>query len=159
MLFFANIHHFFSQFKFPFNYTLSQVCRDECEVLEYDICSQELAIARSQPMINHQLVLPVCTELPVVGSTLSYNCVRLGIPHVRQLIRPHGCYKEDGAGYRGTVSVTQSGRTCKPWHLNLESRGALDGSDVELVGGHNYCRNPEGAERMSQPWCYTNDPR
>jgi hypothetical protein len=115
-------------------------------------------------MINHQLVLPVCTELPVVGSTLSYNCVRLGIPHVTQLIRPHGCYKDGGADYRGTVSVTQSGRTCKPWHLSLSNGGAedgdgLDGSRVELVGGHNYCRNPEGKERMSQPWCYTNDPR
>ena len=87
-----------------------QVCRDECETLEYDLCSQELAIARAQPMINHQLVLPVCAELPVVGSTLSYNCVRLGIPHVTKLIRPHGCYVADGQGYRGTVSVTQSGR-------------------------------------------------
>ena len=81
-----------------------QVCRDECETLEYDLCSQELAIARAQPMINHQLVLPVCAELPVVGSTLSYNCVRLGIPHVTKLIRPHGCYVDDGAGYRGAVS-------------------------------------------------------
>ena len=92
-----------------------QVCRDECETLEYDLCSQELAIARAQPMINHQLVLPVCAELPVVGSTLSYNCVRLGIPHVTKLIRPHGCYVDDGAGYRGTVSVTQSGRQVAFW--------------------------------------------
>ena len=30
---------------------------------------------------------------------------------------------------------------------------------MELVGGHNYCRNPDGPEKMSQPWCYTNDPR
>ena len=35
----------------------------------------------------------------------------------------------------------------------------MDGTRVELVGGHNYCRNPDGPERMSQPWCYTNDPR
>ena len=51
------------------------------------------------------------------------------------------------------------GRTCKPWHLNLGGQKGLDGTRVELVGGHNYCRNPDGPERMSQPWCYTNDPR
>ena len=29
---------------------------------------------------------------------------------------------------------------------------------TELVGGHNYCRNPT-PETDSEPWCYTNDPR
>lgn len=136
-----------------------QVCRDECEVLEYDVCRKELAIARSQPMINHQLVLPDCHELPVVGSTGSYNCVRLGIAGVSQLIKPHSCFGGDGGEYRGTVSVTKSGSVCKPWHLNFASGNGGGGvSNFELVGGHNFCRNPEGAG-MSQPWCYTNDPR
>ena len=81
-------------------------------------------------MINHQLVLPVCHELPVVGSTLSYNCVRLGIPHVTKLIRPHGCYVDDGAGYRGTVSVTQSGRQVAFW-ITHHDRGS------SVRGKHN----------------------
>ena len=59
------------------------------------------------------------------------------------------------------MSILPHFRTCKPWHLNLDGQKGLDGTRVELVGGHNYCRNPEGAdeEQMSQPWCYTNDPR
>ena len=26
-----------------------------------------------------------------------------------------------------------------------------------ILGGHNYCRNPEGEYQDKQPWCYTND--
>ena len=133
-----------------------QICRDECEVLEYQLCQKELAIARSQPMISHQLVLPDCKELPVIGSTDNYNCVRLGIPELTQLIKPHACYRDDGSDYRGTVSVTKSGLTCKPWHLSLDSDGF---NSIELVGGHNYCRNPTHNGHEDQPWCYTNDPR
>ena len=142
------------------------MCRDECEVLEFGVCKQELQIAKSQPMINHQMVLPVCKELPLIGSPESYNCVRLGIPHVTRLIKPMMCYNNDkGDDYRGTASVTKSGLTCKPWHLTFNDEveeNADDGSfehRVAMVGGHNYCRNPPGPEQMSAPWCYTNDPR
>lgn len=134
---------------------VTQVCRDECEVLEYGICHHELAIARGQPMLSHQLVLPDCNELPVVGSSQSYNCVRLGMPQVTHLLKPHSCYVDDGSDYRGTVSVTSSGITCKPWHLSFTE----EFSHMELVGGHNYCRNPSGKEHEDQPWCYTNDAR
>ena len=101
-----------------------QICRDECEVLEYSLCHRELEIARAQPLISHQLVLPDCAELPVVGATASYNCVRLGLPQLsdrNQLLKPHSCYAGDegGKGYRGTASVTRSGRTCKPWYLTF----------------------------------------
>lgn len=115
-------------------------------------------------MIHHQLVLPECQELPQISTPESYNCVRLGIPHVNQLIKPMMCYNGDkGTDYRGTVSVTQSGLTCKPWHLTFgEATEAEEFSfenNVELFGGHNYCRNPEGPEQEDQPWCYTSDPR
>jgi len=65
-----------------------------------------------------------------------------------------------GEDYRGTASVTTSGLTCKPWHLNFSSTRAGDFErEVSLMGGHNYCRNPPGPEQEEQPWCYTNDPR
>lgn len=70
------------------SFILFQICRDECEVLEYQLCQKELAIARSQPMISHQLVLPDCKELPVIGwvaKSWPYffpNIAR--IPHIRQ---------------------------------------------------------------------------
>ena len=77
-----------------------QVCRDECELLEYGLCQKELAIARSQPLINHQLVLPDCKELPIIGASQSYNCVRLGLPNMNQLIKPQNCYNDNGQEYR-----------------------------------------------------------
>ena len=107
-------------------------------------------------------MLPECSELSRIGTPESYNCVRLGLPHVSgNLIRPMMCYNGDrGEDYRGTVSVTRSGRTCKPWHLNFGAEENDLSKDTSLMGGHNYCRNPgaiSGGE--SQPWCYTNDPR
>ena len=132
-----------------------QICRDECDVLEYGICHKELAIARDQPMLNQQLVLPDCGKLPVIGSSSDFNCVRLGIPSVAkaQLIKPHNCYTDYGGSYRGKVSVTRSGLTCKPWHLSFQQ----DFKHIELVGGHNYCRNP--GDSQDEPWCFTSDPR
>ena len=58
------------------------------------------------------------------------------------------------SNFRGTISVTQSGNTCKPWHLFFTDNL----NQVELVGGHNYCRNPNGKDALDQPWCFTNDP-
>ena len=76
----------------PYPVLTFQICRDECEVLEYQLCQKELAIARSQPMISHQLVLPDCKELPVIGSADNYNCVKLGMQH-NSLLKPHACYR------------------------------------------------------------------
>ena len=45
-----------------------KIFKDECDVLEHDICKTELAIAKSHPMIGHQMGLPECTELPPIGS-------------------------------------------------------------------------------------------
>ena len=78
-----------------------QICRDECEILEYRLCQKELAIARSQPLISHQLVLPDCMELPVLRTPDSHDCVRLGMPNINTLIKPHSCFQEDGTDYRG----------------------------------------------------------
>ena len=93
----------------------------------------------------------------------NYNCVRLGLVKVGQQIKPHhSCYRDDGSDYRGTVSVTVSGQTCKPWHLSLDAGSSHGDSfnSIELMGGHNYCRNPtHNGRKEDQPWCFTNDPR
>ena len=84
-----------------------KLCREECEVLEQDVCKSELAIAKSHPLIGHQMSLPECGELPAIGSLSSHNCVKLGIPGLEQLIQPHSCYTGAGEDYKGTHAMTR----------------------------------------------------
>ncbi|XP_035674439.1 uncharacterized protein LOC118414482 isoform X3 [Branchiostoma floridae] len=67
------------------------------------------------------------------------------------------CQEENGVSYRGTVSVTRSGKTCQHWasqtpqkHDSTPDKHPLSGLDG------NYCRNPVGARQGV--WCYTTDP-
>lgn len=60
-----------------------ELCRDECEVLENDLCHQEYNIARTNPLILMQLHLPNCEELPLPESPEAANCMRIGIPMER----------------------------------------------------------------------------
>ncbi|KAI8482529.1 hypothetical protein Bbelb_397650 [Branchiostoma belcheri] len=58
-----------------------------------------------------------------------------------------------GASYRGTVSVTKTGRTCQRWdsqtpHVHDRTPWKYPSSGLE----QNYCRNPDGTASL---WCYT----
>lgn len=64
----------------------------------------------------------------------------------------HTCYTGNGQEYRGTASRTETGIECGPWSLQVFYRTA---DYPEVIGGHNFCRNPGGRE--SRPWCFTND--
>ena len=148
-----------------------KICRDECEILAHDICKSEYALARQHPLLQQQIVLPDCEELPPIGTRESEDCVKIDIPFVSQLIQPDTCIKGDGSEYRGTVSTTRSGLTCVPWayqndiqtvkHLELIGDKLMKFFKNILFkiisGGHNYCRNPAGDYHESQPWCFTND--
>lgn len=130
-----------------------QVCQDECEVLESIICRMEYSIAKRHPLLGQKKILPVCEELAPVGSKESEKCMRLGVPSAVQVNPEHTCYEGNGEDYRGTMSQTASGLKCQHWSHQIFFRTA---DYPELVGGHNYCRNPRGME--SQPWCFTTDP-
>mmetsp|Transcript_28957 Transcript_28957/g.43737 ORF Transcript_28957/g.43737 Transcript_28957/m.43737 type:complete len:611 (+) Transcript_28957:85-1917(+) len=62
----------------------------------------------------------------------------------------------DGSDYRGTISITKSGRTCQRWDSQFPHTHDRTTDDYPEAGlEENYCRNPDG-ENWS--WCYTTDP-
>ena len=69
------------------------------------------------------------------------------------------CYHESGMTYRGTHSLTISGRTCQNWASVTPHQHTYLPSEVDKrvtgIDQHNYCRNPQG---FGAPWCYTTDP-
>ncbi|XP_058880230.1 plasminogen-like isoform X2 [Acipenser ruthenus] len=66
------------------------------------------------------------------------------------------CVTGDGSSYRGTISVTESGKTCQAWDAHIPQKHLRTSENYPCKGlEKNYCRNPDN-ERM--PWCYTTDP-
>ncbi|RXG73056.1 Inactive tyrosine-protein kinase transmembrane receptor ROR1, partial [Armadillidium vulgare] len=115
-----------------------QLCREECEVLTEDVCKVEYVRAKTHPLIGGQLPIPECEDLPPITTKEHVSCVH------------DECYVDYGESYRGSETRTTKGHVCEPWSKHQLFARTAD--FPELIGGHNYCRNPKGSEQ--QPWCF-----
>merc|ERR1712168_464445 len=68
-----------------------------------------------------------------------------------------GCYNPQtyGEDYRGTKSVTLSGKTCQKWAKQKPHTHEYPPKDYPELE-ENYCRNPYG-DAEGGPWCYTTE--
>ncbi|XP_029352647.1 plasminogen [Echeneis naucrates] len=65
------------------------------------------------------------------------------------------CATGEGGSYRGTVSVTESGKTCQSWSAQTPHKHNRTPDNYPCKGlDNNYCRNPDNERK---PWCYTTD--
>ncbi|TNN44953.1 Inactive tyrosine-protein kinase transmembrane receptor ROR1 [Liparis tanakae] len=108
------------------------LCRDECEILENDLCKTEYIIARSNPLILKRLKLPNCEDLAAFESPEAANCLRIGIPMAEPINKSE-----------------------TPFIIYPHSHTYLAIRYAELNGGHSYCRNP--GNKLEAPWCFTLD--
>ncbi|XP_013187837.1 tyrosine-protein kinase transmembrane receptor Ror [Amyelois transitella] len=122
---------------------LRRVCKQDCEILENELCQTEYAIAKRHPHIGQQLDLEECHNLPENDP----DCLKIGIGAV--MVSDDECYWENGSGYLGRVSVADNGMACIPWSKQMHVKLS---DHPELAGRHSYCRNPGGT--ASQPWCF-----
>ncbi|XP_072016314.1 uncharacterized protein [Amphiura filiformis] len=95
------------------------------------------------------IYLMVCGVLVILGM-----CDASPSNHISE------CYTNP-SDYRGTVNETIFCNACQAWtaqepHQHDRTPENYPDSDLEL-GGHNYCRNPDGEPLGA--WCYTTDPK
>lgn len=61
------------------NGRLHRICREECEMLENELCRKEYAIAKRHPQIGLQVPLVECSDLPLNDTEEAIDCLSLGI--------------------------------------------------------------------------------
>ncbi|XP_078603311.1 plasminogen-like [Branchiostoma floridae x Branchiostoma japonicum] len=93
---------------------------------------------------------------PSYGEYNALHMIKTGSSRKRNDSANQVCKGENnGSDYRGTVSVTRSGKTCQRWDVDSPHfRFYKPDGYPELA--ENYCRNPGG--NGSYIWCYTTDP-
>ncbi|XP_019627216.1 PREDICTED: uncharacterized protein LOC109472084 [Branchiostoma belcheri] len=130
----------------PFNIHIG----DSDQVSENPRCGGDHQILVTKPTVSIQ-----CRWMAgrYVGVHLTGPSRILTLCEVQVITEP--CQVGDGASYRGTVSVTRTGKTCQRWdrlfphvHSKLFEHPS---SGLE----ENYCRNPDGEPGV---WCFTENP-
>ncbi|XP_019630377.1 PREDICTED: plasminogen-like, partial [Branchiostoma belcheri] len=74
-----------------------------------------------------------------------------------EFLLPGICQEGNGASYRGTASITVTGKTCQRWDSQTPHGHGFTPDNHPSAGlEHNYCRNPDRG--WTWLWCYTTDP-
>lgn len=107
---------------------LRRICRNECELLENELCQKEYAIAKRHPAIGQVLPIEDCYNLPEEN-----DCSSLGI--AIDVDENEDCYWENGSKYRGKDAVSKSGKPCLTWVRLMKEI-----ADYPELAGTNYCR-------------------
>lgn len=126
---------------------LRRICRDECLLLENELCSKEYSLAKRHVILGKILELEVCELLPLQHESSSKFCLSLGVGDLN-LNKDEKCYWDSGKLYRGNQNTSASGETCIRWAHQFR----VLVSDYPELAGHNYCRNP--GEMESEPFCF-----
>lgn len=108
---------------------LRRICRNECELLENELCQKEYAIAKRHPTIGQKLPLEDCHDLPVAADDCSTLGIAIDVDETAE------CFWESGSGYRGTVSRSITEQKCLPW-----ARLMKDIANYPELAGQSYCR-------------------
>ncbi|XP_029817474.1 plasminogen [Manacus vitellinus] len=100
--------------------------------------------------INSSIRWEYCTIPPCDGREQESTDVPIQVPLTEE------CYRGKGQSYRGTTSITASGKKCQAWnsmfpHWHEKTPDKFPDADLR----DNYCRNPDGD---NSPWCFTTDP-
>ncbi|XP_078589981.1 zinc metalloproteinase nas-7-like [Branchiostoma floridae x Branchiostoma japonicum] len=107
--------------------------------------------ASKQDMIGQRSGL---SDIDIKQLNLRYKCGASGTPTAAPTAEP--CQEGNGASYRGTVSVTETGKTCQRWDSQSPHGHSGTPANYPYSGlEENYCRNPSG---HTEVWCYTTDP-
>lgn len=143
----ADVKHKFKNIRNSLTNSLRRICRDECLVLENELCSKEYSIAKRHVILGKILELEVCETLPLEREPSSKQCLKLGVGDLN-LNRDEKCYWDSGKLYRGDQDESGSGKKCIRWSHQFR----ILVSDYPELAGHNYCRNPGDLE--SEPFCF-----
>ncbi|CAM9333527.1 unnamed protein product, partial [Lampetra planeri] len=103
------------------------LCKDECEILENDLCKTEYIIARSNPIILKRLKLPNCEDLAASDSPEAANCLRIGIPMAEPINKSHKCYNNSGGRLPRDRNKHEA-----PWCFTLDEGVRMELCDIAI---------------------------
>ncbi|KAJ8954467.1 hypothetical protein NQ314_007073 [Rhamnusium bicolor] len=126
--------HKFKTIRSKLTNSLRRICRDECILLENELCSKEYSIAKRHLVIGQIMELEVCEQLPLEREASSKHCLTLGVGDLT-LNREEKCFWDKGKMYRGDQDRTALGEKCLRWSHQFH----MPPSDFPELAGHNYC--------------------